>query len=84
MRLTLKTNHLPTLVGGGILRGEKSVGGITEDVVEGLSCSGCGIYFVVAHGYPVLCEDCWKDIPEVEKSSGITNEGLQKTIEAEL
>jgi hypothetical protein len=57
---------------------------MAEDVIDGLSCSGCGIYFEAAHGYPVLCEDCWEDVSSAEKQKGITAEGLQKTIEAEL
>lgn len=38
------------------------MGQIADDMVEGRSCSECGIYFEKAHGYPVLCEDCFEDI----------------------
>lgn len=30
-----------------------------DDAAEGLMCSGCGVYFEKAHGYPVLCRACW-------------------------
>ena len=36
------------------------MGELTDDTVNGLSCSWCGIYFVKEHGYPVLCNDCMK------------------------
>ncbi len=32
---------------------------IAEDLIEGLACEGCGIYFEEAHGYAVRCESCW-------------------------
>ncbi len=33
---------------------------MAEDMIEGRSCSGCGIYFEKAHGYPVYCGTCYE------------------------
>jgi hypothetical protein len=38
------------------------MGQLADDMVEGRSCSECGVYFEKAHGYSVLCEDCFEDI----------------------
>lgn len=35
------------------------MGEMADDMIEGYSCSGCGIYFEEDHGYPVKCGDCW-------------------------
>ncbi|HEX8575794.1 MAG TPA: hypothetical protein VF677_05830 [Flavobacterium sp.] len=40
------------------------MGQIANDMVNGFSCSECGIYFEKAHGYPVLCEYCFEDIDQ--------------------
>ena len=37
-----------------------------DDMIEGLCCSGCGVYFEEAHGYPVLCRGCKKADPDSE------------------
>lgn len=29
-----------------------------DDMIEGLCCSECGVYFTEVHGYPVLCSGC--------------------------
>ena len=34
------------------------MGELADDMVDGYSCSWCGIYFVEAHGYPVVCNSC--------------------------
>lgn len=34
------------------------MGQAAEDMVNGLSCSWCGVYFKEPHGYPVVCTDC--------------------------
>ncbi len=59
---------------------------IAEDVVNGFSCSWCGVYFEDEHGYPVLCDSCWKDAIEKHKSDKVIlhNFGLQKAIHGEL
>jgi len=36
------------------------MGEIADDMLSGLCCSLCGIYFEDEHGYPVVCEDCWE------------------------
>lgn len=36
------------------------MGEIANAMVSGEMCSLCGTYFKKAHGYPVLCKDCWK------------------------
>lgn len=37
------------------------MGEIADDLVEGLVCSGCGIYFQGDHGHPVLCMSCHQE-----------------------
>jgi hypothetical protein len=40
---------------------------IAEDIMVGLCCAHCGVYFVKAHGHPVLCADCWPCAGDVDK-----------------
>lgn len=40
------------------------MGAIADDMVDGSSCSYCGVYFERPHGHPVLCKDCFADEPE--------------------
>ena len=37
------------------------MGEISDDLLEGHACAGCGMYFTEAHGYPVVCSDCWEE-----------------------
>lgn len=37
------------------------MGQVANDLINGRSCSWCGIYFDESHGYPVVCEDCGSD-----------------------
>lgn len=37
------------------------MGELANDMVDGLSCSWCGVYFEESHGYPVVCKSCSKD-----------------------
>lgn len=46
---------------------------IADDMVNGLCCSECGVYFfqngkTVEHGYPVLCHDCHSDGSEIPRA----------------
>ena len=43
-------------------------GEIADDMVDGSSCSGCGIYFVESHGYPVLCKVCFHEMTNAERA----------------
>jgi hypothetical protein len=46
------------------------MGEMTEDILNGISCSICGMYFIdpkdsselYEHGYPVVCWDCWNEM----------------------
>ena len=40
------------------------MGQMADDMIEGRSCSECGIYFEKSHGHPVLCKDCFDDIDQ--------------------
>lgn len=46
-----------------------------DDMIEGLTCSECGIYFQQQHGYPVLCKNCYDEdsdegvIPEIPRAT---------------
>ena len=45
------------------------MGQMADDMVEGRSCSGCGIYFEKKHDFPVLCEDCYEEGDELPKAT---------------
>ncbi len=34
---------------------------MAQDMILGLSCSYCGVYFEKANGCPVLCTSCWDE-----------------------
>jgi hypothetical protein len=44
-----------------------------DDLVEGRTCSLCGMFFldkngdVYTHGYPVVCWECWSDLTKQER-----------------
>ena len=40
------------------------MGQIADDMINGRMCSECGICFKKEHGYPVLCDSCWKEAVE--------------------
>lgn len=42
------------------------MGESAEDVIDGACCECCGVYFKVAHGYPVTCNECW-EVMEAEE-----------------
>lgn len=45
------------------------MGEIADQIVEGSQCSHCGVNFKNAHGYPVLCDFCWDELPESEREN---------------
>ncbi len=53
------------------------MGEAADDIVEGLVCSHCGIYFVESHGYPVLCTKCHKEDRGVSGLPKATNKELR-------
>lgn len=40
---------------------------LADDVINGLSCTECGVYFKEEHGHPVLCNECFDDIEQDEE-----------------
>lgn len=56
------------------------MGEIADDMISGLCCTFCGVYFQSEHGYPVLCLNCWKYAMRKEK----TETGLQEATIPEL
>ena len=48
-----------------------------EDLIDGVCCSWCGVYFENSHGHPVLCKACYE-----EQKYG--NDWLPKSTEKEL
>ena len=54
------------------------MGEIADDMVDGLCCSHCGIYFQEEHGYPVLCHRCYDNETKEERA------GIQRAIMKEL
>lgn len=61
------------------------MGQIADDMIDGTSCSWCGVYFEGTHGYPVLCNDCFKGAVKKYGSAKAVLEkfALQKTLEKE-
>lgn len=51
------------------------MGEIAEDMIDGTSCSMCGVYFNDTHGYPVACSSCWKEMTKEQQR----NSGIQKS-----
>ncbi len=43
------------------------MGQIANDMIDGLSCQWCGIYFEEENGFPVLCDDCWNEATPRER-----------------
>lgn len=37
------------------------MGEIADDMIDGQCCSHCMTYFATAHGYPVLCVECFNE-----------------------
>ncbi len=58
-------------------------GEIASDMVTGLACSECGIYFKEPHGYPVACKTCYDGFDEAEKD-GAKALGIQRATGEEL
>lgn len=54
------------------------MGDLSEDVIDGLCCEICGIYFTDEHGFPVVCKSCWKEMSIYERKERIkaTNDEL--------
>ena len=38
-----------------------------DDMIDGLQCSHCGVFFERPHRYPVLCTDCYDSIKTAEE-----------------
>jgi len=51
----------------------KTMGDISDSIIEGETCSFCGIMFEEPHGHPVACENCWDKDCGVPKA---TNEEI--------
>ena len=45
------------------------MGELADDMINGLSCTGCGVYFESEHGYPVLCENCYDENESLPKAT---------------
>ena len=60
------------------------MGEMAERLVNGEDCSWCGIPFTEAHGYGVVCKECWaefqKEHPGVTEHELTNMIGLQKAI----
>lgn len=56
------------------------MGEIADDMIDGTTCSLCGMYFVdgtdeegnprlYEHGYPAVCWRCWKTLSKRERAN---------------
>jgi len=59
-------------------RGIWIMGEIADDMIDGSSCSHCGIYFEDSHSYPVLCHNCFDTSTPKERA------GIQRATEKEI
>ena len=53
---------------------------IADDMINGSSCSWCGVYFEREHSYPVVCKSCWKDSTEEERKGSMVQKAIEKEI----
>ena len=56
------------------------MGEMADDMIEGASCSWCGVYFKKEHGYPVVCFSCGKG----KSDKQLLADGVQRATEKEL
>lgn len=61
-------------------RGGAVMGEMADDMVNGASCSLCGIYFQEEHGYPVICKSCYNHLSKED----LIKTGLPKAIHKEM
>ena len=62
------------------VKGVRHVGELADDMVDGFSCSWCGIYFKRPHEYPVVCKSCAKGYSDKK----LLEMGVQRAIEKEM
>ena len=62
------------------------MGEVADSMINGECCSWCGIYFEDEHGYPVVCQGCFKDWCEEDGGSSkkLKKLGLSVAIEKEI
>jgi len=56
------------------------MGEYAEDIYTGQTCQECGTYFVKAHGYPVLCKDCYKEYKREHHRKPSTSRATEPTL----
>jgi len=56
------------------------MGDLADDMIEGYSCSWCGIYFMDSHEYPVVCKTC----AEGKSDKELLKLGVQNAIHKEM
>ena len=59
------------------------MGELAEDLINGFSCSWCGIYFEEEHGYPVICMSCANSNRDILKAQDISTAHLPELGENE-
>ncbi len=42
---------------------------IASDIIDGLCCQFCGVYFEEEHGYPVVCGSCYSSLSEEDRKN---------------
>lgn len=45
------------------------MGEIADSMIEGETCSFCGVMFENPHGYPIACQSCWDKDCGVQKAT---------------
>jgi len=63
------------------------MGDAAEDLIDGLCCSGCTVFFIELHGYPVLCSSCFErakaDKGRWDPKTNMVDGGLQEALHQE-
>lgn len=54
------------------------MGEYADLMIDGESCSLCGVNFEESHGYPVACKSCWNQLSKAD------HKNFQKATEREI
>lgn len=54
---------------------------ISNDIICGMQCSICGVRFMRAHGYPVVCSYCFESsLPKERKAKRLVKAAYQEQL----
>jgi len=59
------------------------MGDIADDMIDGHSCSWCGIYFEQPHLFAVICNSCAQQVKGMTTNQLLDKHGVQRSQEKE-